>query len=84
MLAWGYRKQNLLKELIAYQADILCLQEVLVPAWPANRISHSSLMQYSWVWERLADLSGSKQNSWARAHLLLSALTARHPGQALA
>lgn len=28
MLAWGYRKQNLLKELIAYQADILCLQEV--------------------------------------------------------
>ena len=28
VLAWGYRKQNLLKELIAYQADILCLQEV--------------------------------------------------------
>ncbi|KAK9827722.1 hypothetical protein WJX81_005188 [Elliptochloris bilobata] len=28
MLAWGYRKQNLLKELLAYHADILCLQEV--------------------------------------------------------
>ena len=26
MLAWGYRKQNLLKELLAYKADILCLQ----------------------------------------------------------
>ena len=26
MLAWGYRKQNLLKELLAYRADILCLQ----------------------------------------------------------
>ena len=28
MLAWGYRKQNLLKELLGYHADILCLQEV--------------------------------------------------------
>lgn len=28
MLAWGYRKQNLLKELLSYKADILCLQEV--------------------------------------------------------
>ena len=25
-LAWQYRKQNLLKELLAYKADILCLQ----------------------------------------------------------
>ena len=28
MLGWGYRKQNLLKELLGYHADILCLQEV--------------------------------------------------------
>ncbi|KAL3151598.1 hypothetical protein ABBQ38_012592 [Trebouxia sp. C0009 RCD-2024] len=27
-LAWQYRKQNLLKELLSYKADILCLQEV--------------------------------------------------------
>jgi hypothetical protein len=27
-LAWPYRKLNLLKELLAYDADILCLQEV--------------------------------------------------------
>lgn len=27
-LNWHYRKQNLLRELIAYKADILCLQEV--------------------------------------------------------
>lgn len=26
MLAWGYRKQNLLKELLNYNADIMCLQ----------------------------------------------------------
>ena len=32
MLAWGYRKQNLLKELLGYHADILCLQEVCYPA----------------------------------------------------
>jgi CCR4-NOT transcription complex subunit 6 len=25
-LAWGYRKQNLLKELLNYNADIMCLQ----------------------------------------------------------
>lgn len=34
MMAWGYRKQNLLKELVAYQADILCLQEVCLPPPP--------------------------------------------------
>ncbi|DBA89559.1 hypothetical protein WJX79_010338 [Trebouxia sp. C0005] len=27
-LSWQYRKQNLLKELLTYKADILCLQEV--------------------------------------------------------
>lgn len=27
-LAWTYRKQNLLREIVAYHADILCLQEV--------------------------------------------------------
>lgn len=27
-LAWPYRKLNLLKELLAYDADIMCLQEV--------------------------------------------------------
>lgn len=26
MLAWGYRKQNLVAELVAYNADIMCLQ----------------------------------------------------------
>lgn len=26
-LAWGYRRQNLLRELLGYGADILCLQE---------------------------------------------------------
>lgn len=29
VLSWQYRKQNLLKELLSYRADILCLQ---VPA----------------------------------------------------
>lgn len=28
MLSWSYRRQNLLAELVAYNADILCLQEV--------------------------------------------------------
>ncbi|EPS63174.1 hypothetical protein M569_11614, partial [Genlisea aurea] len=27
-LAWTYRKQNLLREIVGYRADILCLQEV--------------------------------------------------------
>jgi CCR4-NOT transcription complex subunit 6 len=27
-LSWAYRRQNLLKELVGYRADILCLQEV--------------------------------------------------------
>ena len=27
-LHWQYRKQNLLRELLAYKADVLCLQEV--------------------------------------------------------
>uniref|UniRef100_A0A061SKX5 CCR4-NOT transcription complex subunit 6 n=1 Tax=Tetraselmis sp. GSL018 TaxID=582737 RepID=A0A061SKX5_9CHLO len=27
-LAWSYRKQNLLRELLSYKADIMCLQEV--------------------------------------------------------
>ena len=26
MLAWGYRKQNLIAELVSYNADIMCLQ----------------------------------------------------------
>lgn len=28
-LVWGYRRQNLLREIIEYHADILCLQEVI-------------------------------------------------------
>lgn len=28
-LAWNYRRQNLLREIVGYRADILCLQEVL-------------------------------------------------------
>ncbi|KAG0466907.1 hypothetical protein HPP92_018487 [Vanilla planifolia] len=27
-LAWSYRRQNLLKEIVSYHADIICLQEV--------------------------------------------------------
>eukprot|EP00249_Psilotum_nudum_P020176 c27589_g1_i1 orf=780-2651(-) len=27
-LSWAYRRQNLLREIVGYQADILCLQEV--------------------------------------------------------
>eukprot|EP00951_Prasinocladus_malaysianus_P030507 scaffold287680_cov46-Prasinocladus_malaysianus.AAC.1 len=27
-LAWSYRKQNLLREILSYNADIMCLQEV--------------------------------------------------------
>jgi CCR4-NOT transcription complex subunit 6 len=29
-LSWAYRRQNLLREVVGYQADILCLQEVLL------------------------------------------------------
>lgn len=29
-LAWSYRKQNLLREIISYHADIVCLQEVFL------------------------------------------------------
>jgi mRNA deadenylase 3'-5' endonuclease subunit Ccr4 len=32
VLGWQYRKQNLLKELLGYSADIVCLQEV----WPQS------------------------------------------------
>jgi CCR4-NOT transcription complex subunit 6 len=28
-LSWAYRRQNLLREIVQYRADILCLQEVL-------------------------------------------------------
>jgi CCR4-NOT transcription complex subunit 6 len=28
-LSWAYRKQNLLREIVSYRADILCLQEVI-------------------------------------------------------
>lgn len=28
-LSWAYRRQNLLREIVAYRADIVCLQEVL-------------------------------------------------------
>ena len=27
-LSWNYRKQNILKEIVGHNADILCLQEV--------------------------------------------------------
>ncbi|RWW04212.1 hypothetical protein GW17_00032576, partial [Ensete ventricosum] len=30
-LSWPYRRQNLLREIIGYHADILCLQEVHIP-----------------------------------------------------
>lgn len=29
-LSWAYRRQNLLREIVGYRADILCLQEVLL------------------------------------------------------
>ncbi|MEW5305480.1 MAG: hypothetical protein WDW36_008014 [Sanguina aurantia] len=32
-LAWQYRKKNLLREILAYKADILCLQEVQSDAY---------------------------------------------------
>ena len=32
VLGWQYRKQNLLKELLGYSADIVCLQEVRPPS----------------------------------------------------
>lgn len=28
LLHWNYRKRNLLREILNYKADILCLQEV--------------------------------------------------------
>ena len=72
MLAWGYRKQNLLKELLAYRADILCLQEV------------QSLLWVLWVWrcqapaqacihDRAPRQSGNEQEQ-ALARLLAGAL----------
>lgn len=36
-LAWQYRKLNLLKELLAYDADIMCLQEVQSNHFQARR-----------------------------------------------
>ena len=32
MLAWGYRKQNLIAELVSYNADIMCLQVCYISA----------------------------------------------------
>ena len=40
MLSWSYRRQNLLAELVAYNADILCLQ-----------VKHCDLAVESRVWE---------------------------------
>lgn len=31
-LSWAYRRQNLLREIVGYRADIVCLQEVLTQA----------------------------------------------------
>lgn len=38
MLAWGYRKQNLVAELVSYNADIMCLQVCCIhPALPSTK-----------------------------------------------
>lgn len=29
-LSWPYRRQNLLREIVGYRADIVCLQEVVL------------------------------------------------------
>ena len=39
MLAWGYRKQNLVAELVSYNADIMCLQV----GNAVNQIMHAHL-----------------------------------------
>ena len=45
MLAWDYRKQNLVKELLNYNADIMCLQVRLMSKWhrpsPARTCMHA-------------------------------------------
>ena len=42
MLAWGYRKQNLLKELLNYDADIMCLQVADLSTPPEQPCMHGS------------------------------------------
>ena len=48
-LAWPYRRLNLLKELLAYDADIMCLQEVQSNHFQARGAVFGVLGLVSWV-----------------------------------
>lgn len=64
MLGWQYRKQNLLKELLGYSADIVCLQEVRPPS-----MSYCVQCMLA-VWSFVADnLLGRPSAWWRRCRL---------------
>ena len=54
MLAWGYRKQNLIAELVSYNADIMCLQVCCnhLPLHPPQdwvyRLAHHDCLEQQW------------------------------------
>lgn len=46
MLSWHYRRANLLRELVSYNADVLCLQEVQVVPVCSSCIDQSPSVPY--------------------------------------
>ena len=59
-LSWAYRRQNLLRELLNYQADIMCLQEVrfrVQELWVRNHSSASTRSPASNGYHRLSCIS---------------------------
>lgn len=66
-LSWPYRRQNLLREIVGYRADIVCLQEVYI-----NTYYLSLVMIKYWTFTKILDLLIIL---YFRCHFLVSSLS---------